>query len=92
VGSAVTAFWLVFVKDAEAQAIGICNALFGVRSLLANTPNWPVVDPLIVALPLSTVALVAVSLFTRQPSTRLLNTVFEGGKTKAASQAAAGQA
>ena len=28
------------------------NALFGVTSLLANTPNWPVVDPLIVALPL----------------------------------------
>ncbi len=92
VGSVVTAFWLVFVKDAEAQALGICNALFGVRSLLANTPNWPVVDPLIVALPLSTVALVAVSLFTRKASPQLLNTVFEGGKAEAASQAAAGQA
>jgi SSS family solute:Na+ symporter len=75
-GSAVTAFWLVFIKDAEAQALGICNALFGVRSLLINTPNWSVVDPLVVALPLSALALVAVSLGTRRPSSQLLATVF----------------
>ena len=45
-GSLATALWLVFVKDAEAQALGICHALFGVRSLAVNAPNWPVVDPL----------------------------------------------
>ncbi|MCC6863037.1 MAG: sodium:solute symporter family protein [Bryobacterales bacterium] len=61
-GALVTTFWLVFIKDSEAQALGICNALFGVKSLLANTPNWPVVDPLIVALPLSTLVLAAVTL------------------------------
>jgi len=58
------------------QALGICKALFGVQSLLFNVPNWPVVDPLIVALPLSAVVLVAVSLFTRKPSDKLLESVF----------------
>lgn len=83
IGSLVSAVWIVFVKDAEAQALGICNALFGVRSLLANSPNWPVVDPLVVALPLSAVALVVVSLFTRKPSTALLMTIFKDRKPAA---------
>jgi len=77
-GVLVNGLWVVFIKDAEAQALGICKALFGVQSLLFNVPNWPVVDPLIVALPLSAVVLVAVSLFTRKPSDKLLASVFTG--------------
>jgi SSS family solute:Na+ symporter len=76
-GALVTTFWLVFIKDAEAQALGICNALFGVPSLLTARPNWPVMDPLLVALPLSTLALVVVSLMTKKPSTELVKSVFE---------------
>ena len=38
-GFLVTAFWLVFIKDAEAQALGICNALFGVPSLADEEPQ-----------------------------------------------------
>ncbi|MCX6638764.1 MAG: hypothetical protein NT090_27230, partial [Acidobacteria bacterium] len=57
----------------------ICKALFGVKNLLFNVPNWPVVDPLIVALPLSAAVLVAVSLFTRKPSDKLLASVFRVG-------------
>lgn len=72
----VTAFWVVFTKDAEAQALGLCHALFGVTSLLATQPNWPVLDPLVVALPLSLVVLVVVSLFTKKPSSQFLATVF----------------
>lgn len=67
-GTLVTAFWLVFIKDAEAQALGICHSLFGVTSLLVKSPNWPVVDPLLVALPLSALALVVVSAFTAAPA------------------------
>jgi len=77
-GFLVNGLWVVFIKDAEAQALGICKALFGVQSLLFNVPNWPVVDPLIVALPLSAMVLVAVSLFTRKPSDKLLASVFTG--------------
>jgi len=75
-GAVVTTFWLVFIKDAEAQALGICNSLFGVSSLLVKSPNWPVVDPLIIALPLSALILVVVSLFTRKPPDEFLERVF----------------
>jgi solute:Na+ symporter, SSS family len=91
-GLAVSAFWLVFVKDAEAQALGICNALFGVRSLAVNNPNWPVVDPLVIALPLSAIVLIAVSLFTKRPSAALLHQVFPGIQGYAAKSAVSGKA
>jgi solute:Na+ symporter, SSS family len=83
-GFSVTAFWVVFIKDAEAQALGICHALFGVTSLLAKKPNWPVLDPLVVALPLSLAVLVVVSLFTKKPSSEFLSTVFPDARTPAA--------
>ncbi len=89
IGSAVTAFWLVFIKDAEAQALGICHALFGVPSLLAGSPNWPVVDPLVVALPASALVLVVVSAFTAKPSAKLLAIVFPEPEEKAVRAAAA---
>lgn len=88
-GFAATAVWVVFIKDAEAQALGICHALFGVRSLLADSPNWPVVDPLLIALPLSAVTLVIVSLFTGKPSERLLAKVFTRKPERGATRAAA---
>ena len=75
-GSVVTMLWLVFIKDAEAQSLGICHALFGVPSLLTNSPNWPVVDPLLVALPLSHLVLVVVSFLSKKPSEQLVASVF----------------
>lgn len=66
-GFVVTAFWLLFIKDQEARALGICKALFDKHSLLLNKPNWPVVDPIVVALPLSAIVLIIVSLFTQRP-------------------------
>ena len=88
-GSLVTALWLVFVKDAEAQALGICYLLFGVRSLAVNAPHWSVVDPLVPALPLSTAALIVVSRFTRRPSEKTLGLVFDGAGTLQTEEAAA---
>lgn len=64
VGFGVTAFWLLFVKESESRALGVCEMVFGRNSLLEGRHNWPVVDPLIVALPLSLIALVAGSLVT----------------------------
>ena len=75
-GSVVTLVWLVFIKDAEAQSLGICHALFGVPSLLTNSPNWPVVDPLLVALPFSLLTLVVVSFATKRPSEKFLAGIF----------------
>jgi SSS family solute:Na+ symporter len=88
VGSVMSGFWVVFVKDAEAQALGICHALFGVRSLLATQPNWPVVDPLIIALPLSAITFIVVSRLTSTPSEKTLSLAFPKAEMKAKSSAA----
>lgn len=70
-GVSVTGFWLLFVKVPEIGAFGLVS-----QSILATKPNWPVVDPLMVALPLSAAAAVLVSLFTRPPSEELLAKCF----------------
>lgn len=83
VGFIVTAFWLMFVKEAEAGAIGfvryftpdIGNGIHP-NSILYNYPNWPVVDPMFVALPLSTLTAFVVSLFTQPPSAEHLDKCF----------------
>jgi SSS family solute:Na+ symporter len=72
VGFAVTAFWLVFIKDKEARALGICHGLFGTEeepmySLLSKT-NWAVVDPIVIALPLSVIVFIVVTLATKPPA------------------------
>ncbi len=82
VGFVVTAFWLVFVKEAEAGAIGLVRFFtpvvngFHPNSILYNHPNWPVVDPLFVALPLSIFTVVVVSIFTQPPSRAHLELCF----------------
>ncbi len=69
VGFLVTAFWLVLVKSKEAAAIGLVQHLTdGKTSILAGYPNWDVVDPIVVALPISILTAVFVSLATKPPS------------------------
>ncbi len=78
VGFVVTAFWLLFVKAAEAQAIGLVQKLTGGKpSILAGHHNWPVVDPLVVALPISIIVAVIVSLATKPISKEHLAKCFE---------------
>jgi solute:Na+ symporter, SSS family len=48
--------WTFFVHIAESQPLGICKALFGTDTLLAGTP-WIYVDALVIAIPLSVLAL-----------------------------------
>ena len=82
VGLLVTGFWLVFVKEAEAGAIGLVRLVTGgPNSILANYPNWPVVDPLFVALPLSALTALVVSLFTRPPADTHLAKCFGAGSS-----------
>ncbi|MBN1345735.1 MAG: sodium:solute symporter family protein [Phycisphaerae bacterium] len=66
VGFVVTGFWLLFIKAKEAGSIGLVQRFAGGKeSLLADSPNWYVVDPIVVAMPLSIVVFVVVSLLTR---------------------------
>lgn len=73
-GSLVSLFWLTFVHAKEAIPLGICQAIFGKETLFSGT--WTVVDPIIIATPLSLVALVAVSLMTPQFSPEFLKKAF----------------
>ena len=47
--------WTVFAHTAESKALGFCNALFGVDSLV--TSPWNYLDPLVVGTVLSVVVL-----------------------------------
>lgn len=46
--------WLLFFQLKIAGAVGLCQALFGVPSLIANSP-WAAVDSIVVAFPLAMV-------------------------------------
>ncbi|MBN2886580.1 MAG: sodium:solute symporter family protein, partial [Chromatiaceae bacterium] len=76
-GASVSLFWLLLVKAKEASAIGLVQWLTGGKpSLLADSPNWPVVDPILIALPASALTLVLVSAFTRAPDAEHLERCF----------------
>ncbi len=63
-GSVTTVLLFLFVHKKEAEAIGLCQALFQ-KPTLAPMP-WPVVDPLLIALPISAVTAIVVSLMTQK--------------------------
>jgi len=77
VGMGVSLFWLTFIKAREASAIGLVQKLTGGKSsLLADYPNWPAVDPIVIALPASLLTLVVVSAVTRPPDPEHLRRCF----------------
>lgn len=78
-GTLVTVFWYLFIHKAEAVPLGICKMLLGRDVLIAQMP-WPVVDPIIVALPLAALVTVAVSLMTKRPNDKHLEKCFKGIK------------
>jgi SSS family solute:Na+ symporter len=81
VGFLVTAFWLLLVKSAEASAIGLVFKVTGGKpSILAGKANWHVVDPIIVALPISALVLIVVSLITKKLPKEHVDYCFGGEK------------
>ena len=84
VGFCTSAFWLLFVNAKTAGGIGLCKAWFGKDHLVgANwSLTWTVVDPLVVALPLSILTAVAVALATKPMAKEYVEYVFGGEKPK----------
>jgi len=81
VGFAVTAFWLLFVKAKEAGGLGLVQRVTdGKDSILAGVPNWPVVDPIVVALPLAVLVAIVVSMLTRPMDEAYVDYCFGGPK------------
>ncbi|WP_263832728.1 sodium:solute symporter family protein [Sulfurospirillum oryzae] len=75
VGTVVTTFWLLFVHFQEAKELGLCKMIFGVNTLLTGKVTF--VDAMIVALPLSALSAVIVSLMTKPESPALIKKCFE---------------
>ena len=67
VGFATSAFWSVCINAKTAAGLGLCKALFGSPTLLSASfsPTWAVVDPILVALPLSALTAVLVAFATK---------------------------
>jgi SSS family solute:Na+ symporter len=84
-GFLVSALWSVFVNAKTAAGLGICKALTGKDTIVsaAFSPTWTVVDPLVVALPLSILAAVVVSLVTRPMDKAYVDYVYGGPKPAA---------
>ena len=81
VGFIITAFWLLLVKSKEAAAIGLVQKLTeGKTSILAGKPNWDWVDPIVIALPISLIVAIVVSLLSKPPSQEHLDKCFKGVK------------
>lgn len=61
-GSAVCIFATLFMHRAESAPLGICKMFFGKTELFGIDP-WPFIDPLVFALPISIIMLIAGSFF-----------------------------
>ena len=79
VGLSVSLFWLVFVHVKESAPLGLCKVIFGVDSL-GGKSILQQVDPLIIALPLSSLTTIVTSLFTKKIDKKHLDTCFYGVK------------
>ena len=64
VGFLGTAFWVSFIHQKEAVALGLCKFIFNKPCLLGMP--WSVVDPIVAILPLSIVTALVVSLMTKK--------------------------
>jgi solute:Na+ symporter, SSS family len=63
-GTVSMMFCYIFIHAKESAAFGICNAIFG-RDVLIDCYPIQVIDPILYALPLSIIAIVAGSLLTK---------------------------
>lgn len=77
IGTFSALFWLVFIKATEAEPLGICKAIFGSPYLIEVHP-WPVVDPIVIGLPVSLIVTILVSIFTRPPEESHIKHCFRG--------------
>ena len=75
VGVICSLFFLIFIHQKEAVALGICQMVFGKEMLISKYP-WFLIDPIIFALPISTITFIFVSLSTKQPDKKHIEKIF----------------
>ena len=75
-GTFVSLFWLMFVFKKTAVGLGICKFIFGVDTLLPAAP-WPFIDVMLIAVPVSAIFVIVVSLLTQPPAQEVIDKAFE---------------
>ena len=75
-GTVVSLFWLIFVFAKTATGLGICKFIFGVDTLLSAAP-WPYIDVMLIAVPISAIFVIVVSLLTKPPANEVINNAFK---------------
>jgi SSS family solute:Na+ symporter len=58
------------MHKSESAVLGIAKALFGREVLIAKMP-WPVLDPMVIALPVSIIVIVAVTLLSKKQASTI---------------------
>ncbi|PKL17022.1 MAG: sodium:solute symporter [Spirochaetae bacterium HGW-Spirochaetae-5] len=76
-GLTAAAFWILFVHAKESAPLGLCKLIFGVPSLAGAASKLQFVDPIVVALPLSMLVTIIVSLMTKPPTEEHLAKCFK---------------
>ena len=74
-GTLISLFWLVFVFSKTAKGLGICEFLTGQPYLISAYP-WPFIDVMFIAVPISAIFVVVVSLLTKPVSDDVINKAF----------------
>lgn len=75
-GISTSALWFLFVHAKEAEVFGVCQAIFGKKVLLGGL--WPVVDAIVIALPISILFTVIISLLTKVENPETVKKSFSG--------------
>ena len=74
-GTFVSLFWLIFVFKKTAVGLGICNFLLGVETIIPTAP-WPFIDVMLIAVPVSAIFTIVVSLLTKPPAQEVVDKAF----------------
>ncbi len=75
-GTFVSLFWLTFVFKKTAVGLGICKFIFGVETILPAAP-WPFIDVMLIAVPVSAIITIIVSLITKPPAQEVIDKAFK---------------
>ena len=76
-GIVVSLFWLIFVAGKTAKGLGISELLTGQPMLIPTMP-WPSVDAIIIAVPISLIFTVVVSLLTKPMDQEHIDKCYKG--------------
>ncbi len=73
-GFSLSLLWMLFVHEQESKAIGLARNFFGSDSLLGHP--WNMIDPQVIALPVSFIVFFVVSLFSEPVKTETIKNAF----------------